>query len=66
MTSKYSQARTQGGVVRHPAERAGIDHYSGFRKNGQGGVQIEILKNPGIDYSGFRKNYQGGCKSKSY
>ena len=32
------------GVVRHPFETAGIDFYSGFRKNGQGGVQIEILK----------------------
>ena len=50
-----------------PPETAGIDFYSGFRKDDQGGVQIEILKNPGIDfYSGFRKNYQGGCKSKSY
>ena len=41
----------------------GIDFYSGFRKNDQGGgVQIEILKNPGIDfYSGFRKNDQGGA-----
>ena len=28
-----------------------------------GGVQIEILKNPGIDfYSGFRKNDQGGVQ----
>ena len=49
-----------------PPETAGIDFYSGFRKNGQGGggavQQIEILKNPGIDlYSGFRKNDQGGA-----
>ena len=32
------------------------------------GVQIEILKNPGIDfYCGFRKKIikGGGCKSKS-
>ena len=44
-----------GGVVRQPPETADIDFYS------QGGVQIEILKNPGIDfYSGLRKNYQGG------
>ena len=59
----------RGGVGCRTPETAGIDFYSGFRKNGQGGrgVQIEILKNPGIDfYSGFRKNYQrGGCKSKS-
>ena len=28
-----------------------------------GGVQIEILKNPGIDfYSGVRKNYQRGVQ----
>ena len=26
-----------GGFVRHPLETAGIDFYSGFRKNGQGG-----------------------------
>ena len=33
-----------------------------------GGVQFEILKNPGIDfYSGFRENAQGGggCNWKS-
>ena len=30
---------------------------------GGGGVQFEILKNPGIDiYSGFRKTYQGGVQ----
>ena len=48
--------------------------YSGFRtkiqvytfivasgKKTHGGVQFEILKNPGIDfYSGFRKTSQGG------
>ena len=36
------QARTQGGVggvVRHPLETAGIDFYSGFRKNGHGGCK---------------------------
>ena len=34
-----------------PPVTAGIDFYSGFRKNDQGGgVQIEILKNPGIDF----------------
>ena len=68
------QARTQGGVGwgggggrSTPPETAGIDFYSGFRKNGQGvGVQIKIIKKTGIDfYSGFRKNDQGGCKSKS-
>ena len=46
-------------ILKHP----GIDFYSGFRKNDQGGggVQIEILKkNPGIDfYSGFRKTLKG-------
>ena len=48
MYSILIQARTHGGVggvVRHPLETAGIDFYSGFRKNGQGGgMQIEILK----------------------
>ena len=43
----------------------GIDIYSGFRKNGQGGVQIKIIKNPGIDfYSGFRKNLSRGLINK--
>ena len=32
-----------------------------MEKNTRGGVQFEILKNPGIDfYSGFRENAQGG------
>ena len=32
----------------------------------KGGVQIEILKNPGIDfYSGFRKNDQGGGANRN-
>ena len=39
---------------------------SGKKTNGGGGVQFEILKNPGIDfYSGFRENAQGGCNWKS-
>ena len=58
------------------SESLGIDFYSGFRKksrytlfysgfrkkNLKGGVQFEILKNPGIDFcSGFRENAQGGA-----
>ena len=59
------------------AESLGIDFYSGYRKkkkiqvytfivasgekNTRGGVQFEILKNPGIHfYSGFRGNTQVG------
>ena len=57
--------------------QVGIDFYSGFKtkiqvytfivasgkKNSWGGVQFEILKNPGIDfYSGFRKTSQGGVQ----
>ena len=40
-----------------PSTILGIDFYSGFRRNVQGGGgQLEILKNPSIDfYSGFRK-----------
>ena len=40
-----------------PRTILGIDFYSGFRINAQGGGgQFEILKNPSIDfYSGFRK-----------
>ena len=39
----------------------GIDFYSGFMKNGHGGVQIVILKDPGIYFhSGLSKNVQGG------
>ena len=74
--------------------RGGAGAYSGFRtkiqvytfivasekKNTRGGVQFEILRNPGIDfYSGFRKKIQvytfivasekktqgWGCNSKS-
>ena len=75
------------------SENLGIDFYSGFRiffhvytfivasekKNTRGGVQFEILRNPGIDcysglknpgihfHSGFRekKHEGGGCNSKS-
>ena len=69
----HTQARTQGGVggvVRHPLETAGIDFYTFIVASGKMvmGVQIEILKNLGIDfYSGFRKKIikGGGCKSKS-
>ena len=46
--SAARQARTQGGVVRHPLETAGIDFNSGFRKNGQGGgANRNPKKNPG-------------------
>ena len=44
-----TQTRTQGGggcrgCRSTPPVTAGIDFYSGFGKNDQGGVQIEILK----------------------
>ena len=45
-----------------PPETAGIDFYSGFRKNGQGGGGAnQNPKNPGIDFhSGLRKMIKGG------
>ena len=78
----YSGADLGGGGA------GGGGFYSGFRKksrytlvasekkNTRGGVQFEILRNPGIDfysglekihfYSGFRdKKNKGGCNSKS-
>ena len=36
-----------GGGENRNLKNPGIDFYSGFRKNGQGGVQIENPKNPG-------------------
>ena len=52
-----SGKKTHGGVQFEILKNPGIDFYSGFRENSQGGVQLEIPKeNVGIDfYSGFRK-----------
>ena len=58
------------GVQIEILKNPGIDFYSGFRKNDQGGggANRNPKKNPGIDfYSDFRKKDQEwGCKSKSY
>ena len=46
-------------IIKNP----GIDFYSGFRENAQGGAIGNPPKNVGIDfYSGFRKKKQGGVQ----
>ena len=60
------------GANRNPKKNPGIDFYSGFRKNDQGGggVQIEMLLEcrDSFNNSGFGKTLKGGgggCNLKS-